>query len=184
MECRHIAAVGATLLVAMVSEKAGKSGVWLNALMRWGYRGAYAAARVWWFVRRPRTNGALVALWHEERLLLVRTSYRPQCTTLPGGFQKRGESARDAASREVHEELGVLIRPDLLSPAWHGSLTFEHREDVVTIWEVALESAPPARANGREIVWVGWKTAAEALSGPLLPHVCDYLRTRQSQTIS
>ena len=35
----------------------------LNALFRLGYRCIYRAALVWWFIRRPRTSGAVVALW-------------------------------------------------------------------------------------------------------------------------
>ena len=53
------------------------------------YRAAYLAARIWWFIRRPHTNGSLVALWCDGRLLLVRTSYR-QLYSLPGGFIIRG----------------------------------------------------------------------------------------------
>ena len=47
-----------------------------NALVRLVLRAAYRLARAWWFVRRPEAHGAFVAVWHADRLLLVRNSYR------------------------------------------------------------------------------------------------------------
>ena len=48
----------------------------VDALFRLGYRAAYWCARAWWYVRRPRTRGAAIALWAGDRVLLVKTSYR------------------------------------------------------------------------------------------------------------
>ncbi len=109
--------------------------------MRLAYRSAYWAARIWWFIRRPQTFGAVVALWSDGRILLVQASYR-RCYALPGGFMKRGETARDAASRELAEELQLFIPPDALTLGWHGSRRFESREDTVTIWEIVLDAPP------------------------------------------
>jgi 8-oxo-dGTP diphosphatase len=149
----------------------------MNLLARCAYRCAYRAARVWWFIRRPRTIGAVVAVWNEGRLLLVRSSYRRHYA-LPGGFVKRGETPQAAASRELAEELRLVVAPAALRLGWHGSQPFEHREDTVTIWEVVLDAPPPLRVTGREIVWAGWKTPAEARSLLLLPHIHEYLAGR------
>jgi 8-oxo-dGTP diphosphatase len=141
------------------------------------YRAAYLAARVWWFVRRPQTNGALVALWCDGRLLLVRTSYRPMYS-LPGGFMKRGETSLAAAKRELQEELGLAVAADLRL-AWQGTVIFEHRTDAATIWEASLETMPSLRVDGAEVVWAGWKTTEEALALPLLPSIERYLKSRR-----
>jgi 8-oxo-dGTP diphosphatase len=148
-----------------------------SGLVRFAYRSAYWAARVWWSIRRPRTFGAVVALWNDGRILLVRASYRP-CYTLPGGFLKPGETAREAASRELEEELQLFIPPVAFRLGWTGSRRFESREDTVTIWEVLLDAPPPVRVDGRELIWAGWKTPAEARSLRLLPHVREYLASR------
>ena len=149
----------------------------MNLLARYAYRCAYRAARIWWFIRRPRTVGAIVALWNDGRLLLVRSSYRTHYA-LPGGFVKRGEAPQAAAARELAEELRVVIPPAALTLGWHGSRSFEHRTDTVTIWEVVLDVPPSVQVNGREIVWAGWKTPAEARELLLLPHIRDYLDAR------
>lgn len=148
-----------------------------RSALRLAYRGAYLAARIWWFVRRPHTEGAIVAIWHGRRLLLVRTSYR-LLYTLPGGFVERGETSREAATRELFEEISVATAPAALRIGWRGTLCFEHRLDTVTIWEVIVETPPALQMNSSELVWAGWRTADEARALPLLPHVQRYLASR------
>ena len=53
-------------------------------------------------------TAALVALWHDGRLLLGFNRYR-QCWELPGGMIDPGETPRQAAVRELHEETGVHL---------------------------------------------------------------------------
>lgn len=145
-----------------------------SSALRLAYRGAYLAARIWWFIRRPHTEGAVVAIWHGRRLLLVRTSYRVHYT-LPGGFVERGETSREAAARELFEEIAVVIAPADLGIGWKGTLRFEHRRDTVTIWELFVEAPPTLQVNASELVWAGWRTVDEARRLPLLPHVQQYL---------
>jgi 8-oxo-dGTP diphosphatase len=149
----------------------------LGAAIRLGYRGAYLLLRAWWYVRRPQTQGAAVALWHEDKVLLVRTSYR-DCYTLPGGFVRRGEPPEQAARREMREETGIDLPSEALRHAWHGTLQFESRRDTIDIWEVSLGFAPTVCIRDREIVWVGWMEPSAALGRRLLPHVAEYLDRR------
>jgi 8-oxo-dGTP pyrophosphatase MutT (NUDIX family) len=116
-----------------------------------------------------------VALWHEGKILLVRTSYRG-CYSLPGGFARRGEPSERAARRELGEELGIELPPQTLRHAWHGTIAFESRRDTIDIWEATPAPVPEPHVKGREIVWAGWVAPAEAMKNPLLPHVALYLR--------
>jgi ADP-ribose pyrophosphatase YjhB (NUDIX family) len=145
----------------------------VNAAVRKGYQLAYLV-RIWWFVRRPRTSGAAVALWHGDKVLMVRTSYRG-CYSLPGGFARTGEPSEQAARRELREELGISVPPQTLRHAWHGTVPFESRQDTIDIWEATVDPAPEPHVTGREIVWADWVAPAEALKRPLLPHVAAYL---------
>jgi len=147
----------------------------INAFIRKAYRFAYLGLRGWWFVRRPQTHGAAVALWHDGRILLVRTSYRLRYS-LPGGFVRRDEPSEQAARRELREELGIDLHAHALRLAWHGTVPFESRQDTIDIWETTTAAAPTVCVSGREIIWAGWATPAEALSYRLLPHVATYLR--------
>jgi 8-oxo-dGTP diphosphatase len=152
-------------------------GIW-DAAIRAGYRCAYRLLRLWWFVRRPATRGAAVALWHEGKILLLRTSYRP-CYSLPGGFVRRGERPEQAARRELREELGIDVAAQDLRHAWHGTVDFESRRDTVDIWEVLLDTPPAFDITGREIVWAGWMDPSAARGRLLLPHIAEYLDRRQ-----
>jgi 8-oxo-dGTP diphosphatase len=145
--------------------------------LRVAYQAAYVAARIWWFFWRPHTTGALVALWHDGRLLIVRTSYRG-LYSLPGGAMKRGEASRAAAERELFEELRIALPASRLQVGWHGTLTFESRQDTLTIWEAVLDAPPAMRVDGIEVVWAGWKTIDELRALPLLPHIRHYLTGR------
>jgi len=151
--------------------------VGLNAAIRLGYRWAYRVLRLWWYVRRPHTHGAAVALWCEGRILLVRASYR-DCYTLPGGFVRRGEPPERAARREMREEIGLDLSAEVLRHAWHGTVHYESRLDTTDIWEVSLDERPAIHIAGREIVWAGWMDPSAALGRRLLPHIATYLAER------
>ena len=63
--------------------------------------------RLKWLVRRPRTFGAhAFALTPERKLVLVKLRYVPGWR-LPGGGRHAGEDSRDAALRELREEIGM-----------------------------------------------------------------------------
>ncbi len=148
--------------------------------MRAGYRCLYWSARLFWFVTRPQTSGGVVAVWSGGRVLLMRSSYRPYYG-FPGGFLRRGEAPVNGAARELREELGLTIPAAQLRQAWHGVMTFEHRQDTITIFEASLDAAPDVTPNRREVAWAGWKSPAEALEMNLLPHVRDYLLRTSSR---
>ncbi|MBW1833071.1 MAG: NUDIX hydrolase, partial [Deltaproteobacteria bacterium] len=134
----------------------------INALIRAVYRVAHWGLRLLWFIRRPETTGALVAVWHQGRVLLVKNSYRRQLT-LPGGYIRPREDRRTAAARELREEVGVQVQPKHLVHAYHGTHVFEHRQDTLDIYELEVEEAPDVRVDDREVVRAEFHTPDEAL---------------------
>lgn len=145
--------------------------------IRTAYKVAHRMLRAYWFVRRPRTEGALIALWNDGHLLLVKNSYRKEMT-LPGGYVARGETPEQAAHRELLEEVGLDIPTDKFKAAFSDELPFEFRRDFLTIVELELATRPRIEIDNREVVWAGWKTPDEVLRMNVVPHVVDYLRLR------
>lgn len=56
----------------------------------------------------PRVAAAVLLL-RDRRVLMVRPTYK-QFWDLPGGYVEAGESPREAAVREVREELGINVK--------------------------------------------------------------------------
>jgi 8-oxo-dGTP pyrophosphatase MutT (NUDIX family) len=148
-----------------------------------GYQLAYIAAyrmmRVYWHIRHPVTKGALVALWNRDELLLVRNSYVPYYC-LPGGYVRRGESPRDAAIRELVEEVGVSARPDQLILALEERHDWEGKDDHVTLFSLALDERPKVTVDHREVVDAAWFPPERALALNLFPPIRHMLTARSS----
>jgi ADP-ribose pyrophosphatase YjhB (NUDIX family) len=94
-----------------------------------------------------RSNVAMVAVWHGDRLLMVRHSYR-HGDALPGGMVGAGESPAEAAARELHEEVGVCVRPDelIFVRSWRQLRTH------TWLFEYRPSAAPRITPDQREVV--------------------------------
>ena len=140
----------------------------------------WLAARLyetWQLLARPHIHGALVAIWHQKRLLLVQTSYR-HGLGLPGGGLERRETARQAAVRELAEELGLRVTPGELVDPWQITEHSARGKNTVTIFTLWAAREPAIRLDGLELVAAHWLTTEVALSRPLVSHVRAYLMER------
>jgi len=154
----------------------------INALIRAVYRVAHWGLRLLWFIRRPETTGALVAVWHHGRVLLVKNSYRPQLT-LPGGYIRPREDRRTAAARELREEVGIQVQPKRLVHAYHGTHLFEHRQDTLDIYELEVDEVPSIQVDDREVVRAEFHRPDDALGMEIVPHLEEYLARRIAREI-
>jgi 8-oxo-dGTP diphosphatase len=147
-----------------------------DAVWRAVYRLGYRVLRLWWFVRRPSHRGAMVAVWCQGHLLVVRQSYRPGLT-LPGGSIGKGEVAVAAACRELEEELGLSAEPQALVHVRDAVLWFEHRRDHVSFFDLRLDEMPTLLPDNREIVEARFLSPEAVRALPLSPILCAYLGT-------
>jgi 8-oxo-dGTP diphosphatase len=132
----------------------------MSFLHRAGYRAAFRTLRIWWRIRRPRARGAAVAIWRDDALLLVRTSYRPELD-LPGGGIDLGEAPVAAAVRELREETGLQATP--LELVALGDFRFEDHHRQITAHLFAWWPTAPIEpsVDRREILWAGFVPRAQ-----------------------
>jgi ADP-ribose pyrophosphatase YjhB (NUDIX family) len=149
----------------------------LDKLARAFYRTAFLACRLLWYLSRPTTRGVLVAIWHADRLLVVKPSYKSGYA-LPGGFVKRGEEEVAAAVRELAEEIRLQVDPGQLCFWGRSRAVVDFKDDRVVFFEIELADQPAIRIDRREIVWAQFLSAGDALQLELSPHVRGYLLRR------
>jgi 8-oxo-dGTP pyrophosphatase MutT (NUDIX family) len=111
---------------------------------------------------------------------MLRLSYRRDLS-LPGGGIERGESAEQAALRELREEVGLRLEVGDLRVAWRQHSFWDYRRDHVTIFEVELAELPPLVPDGREVVEARLISPLVALAGPAAPFIRGYLLDRLSR---
>ncbi len=127
------------------------SAAMVDRIWRLAYRVGFRAARMWWRLRRPAHDSAVAAVWLGGRILAVRQSYRANLSW-PGGGARRGEEPREAARRELREELGLAIGPEELAFAREVVADRDFRRGRVRVFEVHPRAEPVIRPDNRGIV--------------------------------
>jgi 8-oxo-dGTP pyrophosphatase MutT (NUDIX family) len=124
---------------------------------------AYRLLTLWWFVRRPSTEGVKCLLTRGPEVLLVRHTYGPPVWELPGGMLKRGEAPLRAAEREMAEELGIQAAD------WHAAGTLRGRQcfrhDTIHCFRAELPSLTLVvnRAELAQTSWFDWRAVPDRL---------------------
>lgn len=115
-------------------------------------------------INDARKRGSIAVIVRDGRMLVIRRSrfvVAPRTLCFPGGGIKDGESEEEALVRELHEELGVAVRPE--RRIWEN----------VTPWQVHLawwlsHLEPDARLvpNPAEVESFHWYTLTEIAHHP------------------
>jgi len=144
----------------------------VDSVWRMVLRLGFPFVRAWWHLRRPRHEGALVAIYVGRSLLLVKSSYRAEWN-FPGGSIRPGETPDAAARREMEEEIGVSTHA--LLPAGSACGIWDGKRDRVHFFELHLDCIPELRLDNREIVAAHLASPEELHGIALTEAVAAYL---------
>lgn len=143
-------------------------------MVRLGYRIAYRLWRIYLQIDRRETHGAQVAVIHQGRILITKSSYRDSYS-LPGGYLKSGETSADCAKRELMEEVGLDIMSCLLRPAFKATSQCNGHIGQDVIFEYRPDIEPEICIDNREIVFAGFVDMFTALQLPVDGLVRQYI---------
>src|SRR5450432_1054960 len=133
--------------------------------------------RVYWAALHPQTHGALVAIWHQGEVLLVKNSYVPY-HSLPGGYVRASETGRDAALRELFEETGIRALPSDLKPAIDEQHEWEGKREHIEIFELDVAERSTVAIDRREVIAAGFHSPEAALRLELFPPLRKVIERR------
>ena len=100
------------------------------------YKIANSIRRIYWYIFRPHTEGVKCLIEYNGEYLLIQTSYSGNYWTLAGGGIKHGETAEQAARREVKEELGITL--DAIKEIGHYESTIEYKKDTIYLFHAEV----------------------------------------------
>jgi 8-oxo-dGTP pyrophosphatase MutT (NUDIX family) len=133
-----------------------------DTLYRYGLKLAFWGFVAFCFIFRPRTRGVVVAVRFQDQVLIIKNSYYTKYT-LPGGYIKRGEAPREAAVRELAEEVGLIIAPGRLCLKRRLATTIHYKREILSFFEVRLRSLPELRIDNQEVIWAAFLSLRRAL---------------------
>jgi ADP-ribose pyrophosphatase YjhB (NUDIX family) len=102
------------------------------------------------YIRHTRRVYAVIT--YKNQVLGVRLRFGDQTWTLPGGGKKRAEGWRAALTRELHEELGLMIDPEQLRFVADGRMQHDRLGYHYKLFALTLTQQPDLRRREFEIL--------------------------------
>jgi 8-oxo-dGTP diphosphatase len=97
---------------------------------------------------------------------------------LPGGSVRAGETARQAALRELSEEVGISADAEELQLVLDETHEWEGKHDHVHIFALDVRTRPNVELDHREVIEASWWPPEAALSLNLFPPLRRVLEQR------
>jgi 8-oxo-dGTP pyrophosphatase MutT (NUDIX family) len=98
---------------------------------------------------------SLVVVTHADAVLMMFDSWRKQWE-LPGGMREPGETARQAAARELREETGIHAVDLTFAAVAEFDLTKPERRELLAVYRVQLQVVPRLTVNDEALAFRWW----------------------------
>jgi 8-oxo-dGTP diphosphatase len=106
-------------------------------------------------VDRVALPASLVVVIHANAALMMFDSWRKEWE-LPGGTREQGETARQAAVRELHEETGIQTVDLTFAAVAEFDLTKPERRELLAIYRLHLPAMPQLTVNDEALDFRWW----------------------------
>lgn len=119
-------------------------------------------------------NAASVAIFSENRVLLIKRAFAPykHCWTLPGGRLEKGETVQDCARREVREEVGLELQG--LVPVTHQT----SNNFTIAVFASRIQTGVPLPSDEvADWYWANPDAVEQPKVTPDLPQIVDLAKT-------
>lgn len=104
-------------------------------------------------------------------ILLIKSKKKPSKWVFPKGHIEPGETALQAAQRELLEEAGV--KGIIIDTITDMIFSYEEKNHKVTYFLVQYEASPASGEEGRDPVWVTCECAKNMITIPQLVQTLD-----------
>lgn len=138
---------------------------------------AYRLAKCYWFIARPTSQGSYVAVWAENKLLVIKNSYKNEFS-LPSGGMDAGETFAEAAVRELREEVGIQTTVDQLTRIGSFESFAEYKRDISEVFELRLEAVPSIKIDNREVIYAEFLSLTQTQELSLVPIVAQWMESQ------
>ncbi|SMC47034.1 NUDIX hydrolase [Kibdelosporangium aridum] len=98
---------------------------------------------------------SLVVVMHANTVLMLFDSWRKQWE-LPGGMREQGETARQAAVRELHEETGIRAMDLTFVAVAEFDLVAPERRELLAVYRLQLRVVPTLTVNDEALDFRWW----------------------------
>ena len=140
---------------------------------------AYKSIMFLWFFTKPTIYGVFIAIWYQEKLLIIKNSYRKNYT-IPCGGVKHHEDLAGAAVRELYEEVGIKVDEHQLKFVGTHTATYKNIRDIGSFFEIEMTELPEVKVDNREVIWARFMPLDQVTALNLNPTVKAWLDHRMS----
>lgn len=124
------------------------------------YKVLYHLHLIYCFVRRPKVYGAYCIIRRDDKVLLIKNSYKDYWT-IPCGMVEKDESFLQTAIRETQEEVGINLEPVNVFFRKLILSTTEYKFDHIYIYESKVERNTDPILDQKEVIDSMWVSKNE-----------------------
>lgn len=115
-----------------------------------------------------------------DRIVLIRRKYPPPGWAIPGGFVDAGETAENAAVREIREETGLPVTLTALLGVYSDPARDPRRHTISTVYVGRAEGTPTGRDDAAEAGLFGEGNLPSPLAFDHARILADYFRFKRT----